>query len=196
MRFTLRKAPKKNAYWVVDETGKHYSKDPLPKERAREQQKALYAAAGRGEMKGGVITKMEEMVDGSYYLVDGDTNQRIGPYATKQAALADYRKYITQTLTQRDGYREGIAADTETPVARPAVNKPVSDVRLQLAKKELLKQAIKEKLSEKPDFTDLVLNIPGPAAPSQPPTLQPKASKVAERARFAAPAYFPVSPSF
>ena len=33
---------------MVDDTGKHYSKDPMPKERAREQQKALYASEKRG----------------------------------------------------------------------------------------------------------------------------------------------------
>lgn len=47
MPFKLRKAPKREAYWVVDDTGKKYSKDPLPKERARDQQKALYAAEER-----------------------------------------------------------------------------------------------------------------------------------------------------
>lgn len=51
----LRKAPKNkwgdDAYWVVDVTGKHYSKDPMPKKDARQQQKALYAAESRGEFK-------------------------------------------------------------------------------------------------------------------------------------------------
>jgi len=49
MPYRLRKAPKRDAYWVVDDSGKHYSKDPLPKERAREQQKALYASEARGK---------------------------------------------------------------------------------------------------------------------------------------------------
>jgi len=52
MPFRLRKAPKKDAYWVVDDKGKKYSKDPMPKEKARQQQKALYAAEGRGELRG------------------------------------------------------------------------------------------------------------------------------------------------
>lgn len=54
MPFHLRKAPRRPLYWVVDDTGKHYSKDPMPKERARQQQKALYAAEGRGELRGGM----------------------------------------------------------------------------------------------------------------------------------------------
>ena len=52
MPFRLRKAPKKDAYWVVDDTGKKYSKSPMPMEAARRQQKALYAAEGRGELRG------------------------------------------------------------------------------------------------------------------------------------------------
>lgn len=53
MPFRLRKAPRRPLFWVVDDTGKHYSKDPMPKERARQQQKALYASEGRGELRGG-----------------------------------------------------------------------------------------------------------------------------------------------
>jgi len=56
MPYRLRKAPKRDAYWVVDDSGKHYSKDPLPKERARDQQKALYASEQRG--KGQFISRI------------------------------------------------------------------------------------------------------------------------------------------
>ena len=48
MPYRLRKAPKRDLYWVVDDTGKKYSKDPLPKERAEAQRRALYAAEQRG----------------------------------------------------------------------------------------------------------------------------------------------------
>lgn len=51
--FKLRKAPKRELYWVVNkETGKKYSKDPLPHKRAQQQMKALYAAESRGELDG------------------------------------------------------------------------------------------------------------------------------------------------
>ena len=44
MPWKLRKAPKKDLYWVINkETGKKHSKEPLPKERATAQMKALYA---------------------------------------------------------------------------------------------------------------------------------------------------------
>jgi DNA adenine methylase len=48
MPYKLRKAPKKDAYWVVNkETGKKHSKDPLPKERAEAQMRALYASESK-----------------------------------------------------------------------------------------------------------------------------------------------------
>ena len=44
MPWKLRKAPKKDLYWVINtETKKKHSKEPLPKERATAQMKALYA---------------------------------------------------------------------------------------------------------------------------------------------------------
>ena len=48
MPYKLRKSPRKNAYWVVNkETGRKYSKRPIPKERALRQIRALYAAESR-----------------------------------------------------------------------------------------------------------------------------------------------------
>jgi len=49
MPYKLRKAPKRDLYWVVGLDGKHHSKDPLPKERAEAQMKALYSAMRREE---------------------------------------------------------------------------------------------------------------------------------------------------
>jgi len=44
MPYRLRKAPKRDLYWVVStETGKKHSNEPLPRERAEAQIKALYA---------------------------------------------------------------------------------------------------------------------------------------------------------
>ena len=57
--FKLRKAPKKDLYWVVDDNNRHYSKDPLPKKKAQQQQKALYASYGR-KLKGGVKLKVKK----------------------------------------------------------------------------------------------------------------------------------------
>ena len=44
MPYKLRKAPRRDLYWVVSkDTGMKHSKDPLPKEKAKSQMRALYA---------------------------------------------------------------------------------------------------------------------------------------------------------
>jgi hypothetical protein len=44
MPYDLRKSPQKNAYWVVNrESGKKYSRLPIPLSRAEAQRRALYA---------------------------------------------------------------------------------------------------------------------------------------------------------
>jgi hypothetical protein len=63
MPYRLRKAPKRDLYWVVGEDGTKHSKEPIPKERAESQRKALYIAMrekrggaelhGDGELHGG-----------------------------------------------------------------------------------------------------------------------------------------------
>ena len=47
MPYKLRKAPKRDLYWVVAEDGTHKSKEPLPKSRAQAQMRALYAAMSK-----------------------------------------------------------------------------------------------------------------------------------------------------
>lgn len=44
MPYKLRKAPNRDLYWVVGEDGTKHSKDPIPKERAEAQMRALYSA--------------------------------------------------------------------------------------------------------------------------------------------------------
>jgi hypothetical protein len=44
MPYVLRKAPKKDLYWVVSKpTGKKHSADPIPKDKAEAQMRLLYA---------------------------------------------------------------------------------------------------------------------------------------------------------
>jgi hypothetical protein len=50
MPYRLRKAPRRELYWVIAQDGRHMSHDPLPKAKAMAQMRALYAAmARRGE---------------------------------------------------------------------------------------------------------------------------------------------------
>jgi len=58
--YKLRKAPKRDLYWVVGPDGKKHSKDPIPKDRAEAQKRVLEAAMGteapkRGKGKGETI---------------------------------------------------------------------------------------------------------------------------------------------
>ena len=56
MPYKLRKAPKRDLFWVVGMDGKKHSKDPLPKDQATAQMRALYASMTReksGGMTGG-----------------------------------------------------------------------------------------------------------------------------------------------
>ena len=42
MPYKLRKAPGRELYWVVDDKGKKYSKEPISKTKADKQLKALH----------------------------------------------------------------------------------------------------------------------------------------------------------
>ena len=60
--YKLRKAPKRDLYWVIGADGAHKSKEPLPKEQAEAQMRALYAAMGReGEKITGGMIDVEEI---------------------------------------------------------------------------------------------------------------------------------------
>jgi len=53
MPYTLRKVPGKHLWWVVDPSGRHLSKEGLPRERAEAQRRAVYASEHQREMEGG-----------------------------------------------------------------------------------------------------------------------------------------------
>lgn len=110
----LRKAPKNkwgdDAYWVVDETGKHYSKDPMPKKAARQQQKAIYASESSGELHGaGTRTDFVEWIKRSpfkdawaafdrYVIKGGMDPEEFGRASNLNRALVD----ICSVLDDKD----------------------------------------------------------------------------------------------
>ena len=62
MPYVLRKAPNRDLYWVVNrDTKTKHSKEPLPKERAEAQRRALYAA--ENDMKGAGETYREKFYE-------------------------------------------------------------------------------------------------------------------------------------
>lgn len=80
MPFGLRKQPKKDLYWVINkETGKKFSKEAMPKERAEAQMRALYANVP--DAKGGMILKgrpHEEMWSYDYLNKKGGAKYKWG----------------------------------------------------------------------------------------------------------------------
>ena len=82
MPYKLRKAPKKDLYWVVNkETGKKYSKEPLPKGRAQAQMRALYAnenVEGAG-LLGDIFGKIKTVAQRAF------TPSRTEPFQTQMS---------------------------------------------------------------------------------------------------------------
>lgn len=103
MPYKLRKAPKRDLYWVVNkETGKKHSRDPLPKETAKSQMRALYASEKGYKLRGG---ELEGAGYGKRYInrVLGWLEEQLG---------------YPLTETQREQFRQGALAtiNREAPV--------------------------------------------------------------------------------
>jgi hypothetical protein len=81
MPYKLRKAPKRDLFWVVGENGVKHSKEPLPRERAEAQMRALYSAMRR---EGGVSIPKKEFVKEHLKLLN------IFKHPTKKALNAEY----------------------------------------------------------------------------------------------------------
>lgn len=84
MPYKLRKAPKRDLYWVVTiETGKKHSKDPISKDKAKAQLRILESA-----LKGGVSLRMPKKPNqnGKYEMRDINGNL-LTIVNTKQEAL-------------------------------------------------------------------------------------------------------------
>ena len=60
MPYTLRKVPGKHLWWVVDPSGRHLSKEGLPRERAEAQRRAVYASEQRRVLEGGFNVHSED----------------------------------------------------------------------------------------------------------------------------------------
>jgi len=81
MPYKLRKAPRRELYWVVAEDGTKKSKDPLPREKAEAQMRALYASMYR---RGGVSIPKDEFIKEHLKLLNIFKNP------TKKALKAEY----------------------------------------------------------------------------------------------------------
>ena len=85
MPYKLRKAPNRDLYWVVSkDTGKHFSKEPLPKERAMAQMKALYVNVPEARGGGPIPERniLQQIAKQSY---QSDAAKRIGEFELVRA---------------------------------------------------------------------------------------------------------------
>jgi len=101
MPYKLRKAPKRDLYWVIStETKQKHSKEPLPLEKAKAQMKALYVAMGKedysgkgiGQSKAKVVPMTQEEFE--YDVLINDWNRK-----NKNRALGDLGR---TTMTRRN----------------------------------------------------------------------------------------------
>jgi len=116
MPWKLRKAPKKELYWVVNkETGHKHSKEPLPKATAEAQMKALYATEGGGTHRENVADKLK--LEGSQSIADLSKasgvsaatlqevyNRGIGAYKTNPTSVrmkGSFKKGINAPMSQK-----------------------------------------------------------------------------------------------
>lgn len=105
MGYKLRKAPKRELYWVVNkETGKKHSKDPIPLERAKAQMRALYSAM---RMEGGMEVDTSAPVDHSTRLTTAQLEalrRRVENIDTEADHKIQYReiKGILEDLKEED----------------------------------------------------------------------------------------------
>jgi len=154
--YKLRKAPKKSAYWVTDVEGKKYSKEPLPKERARQQQKALYAARSRKLKGSALMITQAGGGKGKFVILDPNTGRTItvrgadghnySTFSTKEEAERALR-HVTELSILEPGYAKGIADDAQTPVGRPSITTNVPEARMRLAARQLMLEALPKALA-------------------------------------------------
>ena len=105
MPYKIRKAPGRDLYWVVNaETGKKYSKDPIPKEKAKSQLKLLRQLKGGGEPKADepVLPDFSE----KSIEVQEDTQNYVPAYTPLQATpIIPGKSEVDQLLTAEDAHR-------------------------------------------------------------------------------------------
>lgn len=117
MPYKLRKAPNRDLYWVVGEDGSKYSTDPIPKDRAEAQMRALYAAETRGGTRRTDFLKDNNLKDKGYSLAELSKisnvpmatlqevyNRGIGAYKTQPSSVrlkGSFKKGVNAPMSQK-----------------------------------------------------------------------------------------------
>ena len=95
MPYKLRKAPKRELYWVITtETGKKHSKEPIPKEKAQAQKRILEAElSGGGVFKDELRRRLERFEPS----IQEEVFKRVAPELSKYHSKTKY--YLGRILT-------------------------------------------------------------------------------------------------
>ena len=115
MPYKLRKAPKRDLYWVVAEDGRHKSNKPMPLERAKAQMRALYANMkdGKGLSGGGRYEDIEEELDRIQAQTDAIADEITRAYARIRDVEQEMGDNIERIQSERqednkENYHEGV----------------------------------------------------------------------------------------
>lgn len=133
MPYKLRKAPNRDLYWVVGEDGKKHSKEPIPKERAEAQMRALYSAMSK---EGGAIP--------SQYVANLSPAEKKKQIALINKSKKDYEKGVIEdrpTVSDEPTKRSKYVVKFENKYGFPITDKsklnktfPDADIEKILAK--------------------------------------------------------------
>jgi len=145
--YKLRKAPKRDLFWVVNkETGKKHSKEPLPKERAQAQMRALYAAESGAVMRGGMDGEEEGYRTPPRARSPahaGPGRRAPSPPAARALTAAERAAYDTKAV------REAVTAILNAEEAQHRLN---SDPALSKAQRIRLQAVVRKPASYLPDI--------------------------------------------
>jgi hypothetical protein len=115
MPYKLRKAPKRDLYWVIAEDGRHKSNEPMPLERAKAQMRALYANMkdGKGLSGGGRYEDIEEELDRIEAQTDAIADEISRAYARIRDVEQEMGDNIERIQSERrednkENYHEGV----------------------------------------------------------------------------------------
>jgi hypothetical protein len=98
MPYKLRKAPKRDLYWVVSDNGHKYSIDPIPRDRAEAQMRVLNSTAGGThrtdflkdnnlEDKGYNLDELSRISNVPRNILQEVYNRGIGAYGTQPSSV-------------------------------------------------------------------------------------------------------------
>jgi hypothetical protein len=139
--YKLRKAPKRELYWVIGKDGTKHSKEPIPRERALAQQKALYASwREKKQMKGGLtidelgkylmtyphrgqylMAESEDWRKIQKWIVDhlDESQKHFGP-AIMDLKVSEDPRYLAQIIKMLFGKEDYIRAEKEKAAFAPS----------------------------------------------------------------------------